>query len=281
MPETAGKLYIVATPIGNLGDISFRAVEILKQCDRIAAEDTRQTRRLLAHYAINRPLMALHEHNEAAAGEEVLRRLREGENIALVSDAGTPLVSDPGYRLVHRCVIEGLIVVPLPGACALIAALSASAMAVDRFTFVGFPPRGREARRTWLESLREIEGTLIFYESCHRIIDCLEDVAGVFPAGRECAIARELTKVHESILKTEVGAIGQLIREQPYLDRGELVVLLQGATRGSGAELDPEHRRLLQILLQECSVKTSAVLAARITGVSRKQLYNAALELKS
>ncbi len=281
MPPT-GKLYIVATPIGNLGDITYRAIETLKQCDLVAAEDTRHTKRLLDRYGIAASLVSLHEHNEIKVIADLLKRLQRGESIAVVSDAGTPLVNDPGYQLVRTVVDSGGAVVSIPGPCALIAGLSVSGLATDRFTFLGFPPRTTTMRKSWFESLLGLSGTLIFYESCHRILACLKDLSEVFPAEREVAVARELTKIHEAVIKTTISELLFLIDEDPNLNRGELIVLVQGATNddNNGHQLEAEHIQLLKTLLQECSVKTSATLAARITGLSRKILYSAALELK-
>ncbi|MGH8475892.1 MAG: 16S rRNA (cytidine(1402)-2'-O)-methyltransferase, partial [Methylococcales bacterium] len=197
MTASKGKLYIVATPIGNLGDLTYRAAEVLGQVALVAAEDTRSTRHLLNHYGISAKLVSLHEHNEHRVRQSLIQEMLAGNSVALVSDAGTPLINDPGFELVEAALENGLCVVPIPGANAIIAALSVAGLATDRFGFYGFPPRSSAARKEWLASLVEQGGTLVFYESCHRIKDFLIDCAEVFPAGRKLVIARELTKIHE------------------------------------------------------------------------------------
>lgn len=275
------KLYVVSTPIGNLADISFRAIETLKRVTLIAAEDTRHTKRLLHHYGIATPMIALHEHNERAMSAELIRRILDGASIALTSDAGTPLVSDPGFPLVHMAKDAGIAVVPIPGACAMIAALSVSGLPTDRFSFEGFAPRNEASRRAWLEKLKSETGTIIFYESSHRIRDCLMAVAEIFPAERPIVIARELTKVHETVVKTAVGNVSRLVDEDPHMQKGEFVILIQGAGENErGDELTLDQQRILKRLLKECSIKTATALAAEITGARKKILYQAALKLQ-
>ncbi|UZR27360.1 16S rRNA (cytidine(1402)-2'-O)-methyltransferase [Methylococcus mesophilus] len=276
-----GVLYLVATPIGNLGDISFRAVEILKAVDLIAAEDTRHSRPLLDRYGINRPLFALHEHNEQQASDRLIDRLQAGQCIALISDAGTPLINDPGFPLVSRARAAGIIVTPVPGACALIAALSASGLSAARFAFEGFAPRTGVARRRSFESLVADERTLVFYEASHRIRDCIADIAVVFPAERRVVVARELTKLHESFLCAPAVDMPALMDGAPENSKGEFVVMIEGAKpEPAQAGPSPEALRVLKLLLEECSVKSAAGIAARITGARREDLYRAALELK-
>ncbi len=278
--NSKGILYLVATPIGNLADFSFRAVETLQAVDFIACEDTRRSRPLLERYGIAKPITSLHEHNEDAASGRLLERVESGESLALISDAGTPLINDPGFPLVRLAVKRGLRVVPIPGACALIAALAASGLPTDRFAFEGFPPRTASARRAYLENLLDDTRTLIFYESSHRVLEFVRDIARVYPADRRLAIARELTKLHETILRCRVADAPALIESDPYMEKGEFVLLLQGApAQGSEDELTPEQTRVLKLLLEECSVKTAVALATKITGARKELAYRTALRL--
>ncbi len=280
MSSTKGKLYIVATPIGNLGDITYRAVDVLKKCSLIAAEDTRQTRHLLGHYSVQTPLISLHEHNENTITSELIQRVCNGDSVAVVSDAGTPLINDPGFILVREARKSGLPVVPIPGPCALIAALSVASLPTDRFRFEGFPPRTSSARKTFFKTLVGAEGTLVFYESCHRIATCLSDLAEIFPSERELIIARELTKIHETIIKTTVVDARRIVEDIPYMQKGEFVVLLQGAQPNKVIRvLEPEQERMLEVILGECSVKTAVALVVKITGLSKKAVYDAALRI--
>jgi len=275
-----GKLYVVATPIGNLADISFRAVEILKQVDLIAAEDTRHVKVLLQHYGITNKLVSLHQHNEDKASSVLLEKLRAGQSIALVSDAGTPLLSDPGMPLVKMVKDAGLDVVPIPGACALIAALSAAGLPVTRFSFEGFLPRTSSARKAFfLEKLIQ-PATWIFYESCHRILASLQDMAEILPLDRQIVIARELTKLHETIVKTSLGNALELVEQNDNMRKGELVVIVDGAVADKKEQIiSSEQEKLLQVLLRECSIKTAVAMAVEITGVRKKFLYQAALAM--
>lgn len=274
-----GILYLVATPIGNLADFTFRAMDILQQVDFIACEDTRHSRPLLDRYDIDKPLTALHEHNEDAASAKLLDRLEKGESMALISDAGTPLINDPGFPLVRQALARGLTVVPVPGACALIAALSASGLTASRFSFEGFPPRTSTARRNWLENLADDARTLIFYESSHRVLDFVIDIAIVFPATRRIVIARELTKLYETIVRCTVSEATALIEAGPFMEKGEFVVLLEGAPQQTKDELTARQIRVLKLLLEECTVKTATALAVKITGARKELLYQAALKL--
>ena len=277
-----GILYLVATPIGNLADMSFRAVEILKQVDFIAAEDTRHSRPLLDRYGIAKPLTALHEHNEDQAAGRLVERLARGESAALISDAGTPLINDPGFPLVRLAREKEIRVVPIPGACALIAALSASGLPTDRFAFEGFPPRTSSSRKTLLKGLTDDPRTIIFYESSHRALEFLRDVAAVFPASRPLVIARELTKFYETILNTTAAGAAELVEADPDMQKGEFVILIAGAPAAHGAQdqLTAEQQKVLEILLEECSVKTAANLCAKITGARKELAYQAALAIK-
>ncbi|NJD07733.1 MAG: 16S rRNA (cytidine(1402)-2'-O)-methyltransferase [Methylococcaceae bacterium] len=280
MPS-GGILYLVATPIGNLDDISARALRILQAVDFIAAEDTRHSRALLDRYGIARPLVALHEHNEDRVAAALLERIAGGESAALISDAGTPLINDPGYPLVSAARARGLTVSPIPGPCALIAALSASGLATDRFAFEGFPPRHSSARRRLLTDLKDDSRTLVFYESSHRILAFCEDIGAVLPNRREVVIARELTKLYETIVTTRAADAAALVRDTPHMEKGEFVVMIAGAEPVvADAGLSAEQERVLRLLLEECSVKTAAALTARITGARRETAYQAALVLK-
>lgn len=280
MLETYGKLYVVATPIGNLADFSQRAIEVLQQVDLIAAEDTRHVTMLLQHYGIVNKLISLHQHNEEKAAPELVEKLKLGMSIALVSDAGTPLLSDPGMPLVKLAKDSGITVHPIPGACALIAALSASGLPVTRFCFEGFLPRTSSARKSFFAERLNLESTWIFYESCHRILATFEDMAEILPLDRQIVVAREITKLHETIVKDSLENLLTLIRADSNMRRGEFVVIVDGATLDKTPQLvSEEQTRLLQILLKECSLKTAVALAVEISGGQKKLLYQAALDL--
>lgn len=278
--KTMGTLYVVATPIGNLGDLSPRAREVLGQVHLIAAEDTRHTGRLLQGFGIGTRLISLHEHNEAARAAELIEVLRGGQSIALVSDAGTPGVSDPGFRLLQAAVQAGVPVSPIPGACAAIAALSAAALPTDSFSFEGFLAAKSTARRTQLQALADDPRTLIFYEAPHRLVECLEDLAGVFGANRPAAVARELTKTFETIYRAPLGELLRQAQGDPDMQRGEIVVLVAGApVKTGGDETAGELQRVLKILLENLPVSQAADMAVKLTGASRNQAYKLALQL--
>ncbi len=273
----SGQLFVVATPIGNLGDLSPRARETLAAVDLIAAEDTRHSRRLLEHFGIHRPLLALHEHNERERCEGLIGRLQAGESVALISDAGTPLISDPGYRLVRAAREAGVPVVPIPGPSALIAALSVAGLPTDRFVFEGFLPAKGQARRNRLRALADEPRTLVFYEAGHRIEAMLADLAASFGGGREAVVARELTKQFEQIEGGPLDHLREWLAADERHRRGEFVVLVAGAPpREAGAG---ETRRVLEILLRELPVKRAAAVAAELTGQRRNELYRLALTL--
>lgn len=274
-------LYIVATPIGNLADLSFRAVEVLRGVAVIAAEDTRHSGRLLRHYGIDTPMLALHDHNEREVTPQLIRRLQQGASVALISDAGTPLVSDPGYRLVREAHAAGISVSPIPGPCALVAALSVAGVPPDRFVFEGFLPRTSAARQALFREWVERPLTLIFYEASHRIAEALADLRLVYPAERPVVIARELTKLHETIVSTTAGGAPALLDNDPQMCRGEFVVLVEGALHAVGGALDATQQRVLRLLLEHCPLRTAADLAAEITGASRKLLYQEALAIRA
>ncbi|HET7673993.1 MAG TPA: 16S rRNA (cytidine(1402)-2'-O)-methyltransferase [Gammaproteobacteria bacterium] len=272
--ERAG-LYVVATPIGNLGDFSVRAQEVLRGVELIAAEDTRVSGRLLAHFGIRTPLIALHEHNERERSEDLLARLREGAAIALISDAGTPLISDPGLPLVRAARAAGIAVYAVPGPCAFVAALSVSGLPTDRFVFEGFLPSRAAARRRRLTELAAEPRTLIFYEAPHRIVDTLTDMADVFGATREAAISRELTKLHETV---HAGPLGDLIAPAQAETRGEWVVVVAGRAQPPSASADIE--RTLEILAAELPLKQAAALTAKLTGAAKNDVYALGLRKK-
>jgi len=278
----AGTLYVVATPIGNLDDIGVRALRVLREVALIAAEDTRHSQRLLQHFGIQTPLAACHEHNERDESGRFLARLQAGEDVALISDAGTPLVSDPGFHLVRQARAAGIRVVPVPGPCALIAALSAAGLPSDRFIFEGFLPARAAGRRARLELLKEESRTLIFYEAPHRILECLEDMQAVFGGGRQAVLARELTKTFETLKGAPLAELCAWVAADSNQQRGECVVLVAGWQAPEGEEaLSAEALRVLDLLLAELPLKRATALAAEITGVRKNLLYQVALERKS
>jgi 16S rRNA (cytidine1402-2'-O)-methyltransferase len=267
-----GTLYVVATPIGNLADLGARARTVLGAVDAICAEDTRHTRQLLNVCGIDTPLLALHEHNEADIAWQLVERLRGGAALALVSDAGTPLVSDPGYRLVREVRAAGLPVSPVPGACAAIAALSVAGIPSDRFCFEGFLPAKGAARRERLAGLAREPRTLVFYESSHRIEESLTDMAAIFGPDREAVLARELTKLFETVLGDQLGTVLERVRADPDQRRGEFVLVVRGAPDDGTAAL-LEGQRLYARLKDMLSPSQAAKLAAELSGAPRKALY--------
>lgn len=275
--DKPGVLYVVATPIGNRADITQRALEVLGNVAQVLAEDTRHSGALLRSLSIATPLLSLHEHNEQAQVDGVLARLREGHDLALISDAGTPLISDPGYRVVRAARHAGIAVVPVPGPSALITALSVAGLPTDRFVFEGFLPAKAAARRAHLQTLAAEPRTLLFYESSHRIQECLADLADVFGAGREAVIARELTKTFEQVQGGSLAELNAWLAADANRQRGEFVVLVAGAPPAQEAEISAEARRVLEILLRELPVKQAAALASDITGVRKNALYQLAL----
>jgi 16S rRNA (cytidine1402-2'-O)-methyltransferase len=274
-------LYVVATPIGNLSDITLRALEVLGAADTVAAEDTRNTRHLLQHHGISEArLLALHQHNERGAAEKVITLLQQGQNVALVTDAGTPAVSDPGAVLVEIVREAGFRVIPIPGASAAVAALSASGLCAPHFLFYGFLPNKSAARRTVLQGLAEHPYTLVFYEAPHRILECTEDLHAVFGNEREIVFAREVTKLFESIHRCKLSDAMAWLNSDPNNQRGEFVLLISGAQEqkeGLGAETE----RTLTTLLQELPLKQAVQLAVKITGANKNELYQRALALKA
>lgn len=273
-----GALYVVATPIGNLGDMTYRAVQILCSVDRIAVEDTRHSAKLFQYYRISTPSTALHEHNERQIAQRIIDNIKDGEVWALISDAGTPVVSDPGYYLIKRAREQGVKIIPLPGANAAIVALCASGMASDRFVFDGFLPAKHTARKNYLQGLKNETRTMIFYESPHRIQDSMRDMVDAFGENRKALFARELTKTYETIEQNTLQALLQWIDSDPHQRKGEMVVIVSGA-EAPADEAALASDRVLQLLLQELSVKQAASLTAKITGEKKNLLYRRALEL--
>ena len=270
--QRSGTLFVVATPIGNLGDFSARGREVLASVAAICAEDTRRSGQLLAHFGIATPLLALHEHNEDAIAQKVVARLLAGDSLALVSDAGTPLVSDPGFRLVRATREAGVQVSPVPGASALVAALSVAGLPSDRFIFEGFLPAKSKARREHLQSLASEPRTLIFYESSHRIEEALDDAVAAFGADRPAVMARELTKLFETVLDGTLAQLSERVRADPDQRKGEFVLLVQGAGEDADAKV-AEGRRVYATLAKHLPPSTAAKLASELSGAPRKALY--------
>lgn len=278
--NNAGTLYIVATPIGNLGDMTPRAVEVLQRVDKIAAEDTRHSGPLLKHYSISKPVISLHNFNERERVENILAALERGESIALISDAGTPLISDPGFHLVRAAKAEGYAVSPIPGACALIAALCAAGLPTDKFIFEGFLPPKNEARKQYLQTLLRENRTIVFYEAPHRLMDTLHSMVEVFGGTRKAVVAREISKVYESIMTEDLQKLADYYDAHQDECRGEIVLLLAGAEAVNDAGVAVHPQDVLAILLQELPLKQAVSLASKITGARRNELYEAALAHK-
>jgi 16S rRNA (cytidine1402-2'-O)-methyltransferase len=277
----SGCLYVVATPIGNLADLGGRAIGILANVDRIVAEDTRHSGKLLQHYAIQTPMNSLHEHNERTVAPALVEQMQAGLSVALISDAGTPLISDPGFNLVRLARESGVPVVPVPGPSAVICALSASGLPTDRFVFEGFLPARPTARRARLEWLQQEPRTLVFYETGHRIVESFADMATILGAQRPAVLARELTKQFETILDGSLGELATVVQQDSNQQKGEMVVLVHGVGRERGDVISPEDEQVLKTLLQELPVRQAAKLTARITGGNRRQLYDRALALRN
>ncbi len=280
MSNESGVLYVVATPIGNLGDISERARDVLKNADLIAAEDTRHSKKLLSHLSISTPLQAYHDHNERSSAAKFLRYLEEGKSIALISDAGTPLLNDPGFQLLKLAHQQHIKVVPVPGPSALVSALSVAGLSADRFVFDGFLPDKQQARIKRLQSLSSEPRTLVFYEAPHRIQACLSDCLQVFGTDRQVCIAREISKYYETIRKDKLPALISWIEADEQQLKGEFVVVIEGADARDLNDMT-EGIRVLKILLQSLSVSEAAAMAAEITGMKKNELYKSALSLKS
>lgn len=280
--EGPGILYIVATPIGNLEDLSPRAEKVLSSVAIVAAEDTRHSGRLLQHLGLRKPMIALHEHNERERVDHVLKELQAGKDLALISDAGTPLISDPGYVVVREARALGIRVSPIPGPCALVTALSAAGLPTDRFLFAGFLPAKRTGRKSALEALKREQSTLVFYESPHRILDTLVDLVAVLGGERELVLGRELTKTFETFYSGSAEDVLAELQADPHGSKGEFVVVVRGAEASGGAGEEPglDVDKLLVLLLAELPVKKVAKIIAELTGGSKNELYQRALELK-
>jgi 16S rRNA (cytidine1402-2'-O)-methyltransferase len=279
--KAQGTLYVVATPIGNLGDITLRAIETLKAVDAIAAEDTRHSSGLLSHFGISKKLIAVHEHNEQQSAEKLVLLLKNGENIALVTDAGTPAVSDPGAIVVKIVREAGIKVVPIPGVSAVVAALSASGITQNGFYFHGFLPASGAARRKVLESLKAQTVTLVLYEAPHRIIECVEDIAKVLGENRQMTFCRELTKTFETIYTCPASRSSAWLQADANQQRGEFVLLIEAAPVVETQEISDEAQRVLKCLLAELPLKQAVALATEITNLKKNDLYELALKLKN
>ncbi len=276
-PESA--LYVLATPIGNVCDVTLRALHVLAIADAVACEDTRNTSHLLTRYGISQTLIAAHEHNEREAAEKIIARLQQGQRIALVSDAGTPAVSDPGARIVEAVRAAGLRVVPLPGPSAAVTALSASGLVNDAFRFVGFLPNKSKQREHALQKLAGDTATLVFYEAPHRIVETIDALLLAFGPERHVVLGRELTKLFETVHRCPLAEAPAWLAEDANRQRGEFVVLVEGAP-AAGDDNDAEAERVLRILLEELPLKQAAGLAAQITGQKKNALYERALQIK-
>jgi 16S rRNA (cytidine1402-2'-O)-methyltransferase len=279
--EKLGSLYVVATPIGNLQDITLRAIEILKKVDRIAAEDTRHSAPLLKHFSITKPSLSMHEFNERERLKIIMEYLQQGESIALISDAGTPLISDPGFHLVREAKRQGINVVTIPGPCAVIAALSVAGLPTDKFTFEGFLPAKPEARRNRLTNLLHEARTMIFYEAPHRLASVLQTMLEVFGSDRKAVVARELTKIHESVLADDLAGLNRYFDSHPQAVKGEIVILIEGINEEESESKEVIPEKVLDILLEELPLKQAATLASKITGERKNVLYEMALAKKS
>ncbi|WP_075187292.1 16S rRNA (cytidine(1402)-2'-O)-methyltransferase [Teredinibacter haidensis] len=281
--NSTNALYIVATPIGNLGDISQRAIDTLNKADIIAAEDTRHSAKLLQHFGIDTRVLPYHDHSNEAQTAKWLQRLQQGENVALISDAGTPLISDPGYRLVRLAREQGIAVIPIPGACAVVAALSAAGLPSDRFSFEGFLPAKNTARFSRLDAVATDSRTLIFYESPHRIQDSITAMAEVFGPDRQVVMAREISKTYETFLSATFAELLQILDTDPNQVRGEMVVMVQGyvAPEKEGDTLSDDVEKMMAVLMDELPLKQAAAIGAKLSGEKKNRLYKWAVENKT
>lgn len=279
MSGKKGRLYVIATPIGNLDDITLRAIKLLQEVDVIAAEDTRHSKTLLRHFGINTPMLPLHEHNEERQVPRLIQKLDDGQSIGLISDAGTPLISDPGFRLVRAAHESGHVPVPVPGASAMLAMLSTAGIPADHFVFEGFPPARSAARRACFEKLAKQTRSLVFYESSHRIMDSLKDMVSVFGTERPCSVGRELTKKYESIYRGSLQSVVDELQADEQQQRGEFVIVVQGADDDSEKDVQAAQG-IMDVLCEELPLSQAASLAARISGVRKKLLYGYGLARK-
>ena len=276
----SGTLYVVATPIGNLADMVPRAVQTLQSVSVIACEDTRHSKKLLEHFSIDTPCIAYHDHTDQRSTNKILTRLGGGEDVALISDAGTPLISDPGYRLVAQARSQGVSVIPIPGACAAISALSVSGLPTDKFRFVGFLAAKTAQRKNVLETLKSVPDTLVFYEAPHRICATLKDLMDVFGSDRIAFMAREITKTFETYIYGTIGELFEKVSADSNQQRGEIVLVLAGNVV-SNDSLSADAEKILKLLIKELPLAKAASLAAKITGGDKKQLYQLALTLQN
>jgi len=275
----SGTLYVVATPIGNLGDMVPRAVEILQSVTAIACEDTRHSKKLLDHFRIDKPLIAYHDHSDKKSSHNILVRLAAGNDIALISDAGTPLISDPGYRLVLAARQQGVTVIPIPGACAAVAALSVAGLPTDKFRFIGFLPARSTQRKKVLQDLVAVPETMVFYEAPHRILETLKDSAEIIGAEHSAFVAREVSKTFETYLFGTLAELINTVAADSNQQRGEIVLILAGS-EGSASTVSVDGEKILRLLLAELPAAKAAALTAKITGGDKKQFYQMALALK-
>jgi 16S rRNA (cytidine1402-2'-O)-methyltransferase len=275
----SGTLYIVATPIGNLGDMVPRAVETLQSVSVIACEDTRHSKKLLDHFSIDKPCVAYHDHADKKSSYQLLKRLAAGEDIALISDAGTPLISDPGYRLVAEARQQDIAVIPIPGACAAVAALSVAGLPTDKFNFIGFLPAKSSQRKTALTGLKSVGETMVCYEAPHRILDTVVDMAEIFGGDRQAFMAREVSKTFETYLQGSLDQLQTIISSDSNQQRGEIVLVISGATKAADS-VAVDAEKVLGLLLKELPITKAASLTAKITGGDKKQLYQLALQLQ-
>ena len=273
-----GILYVVSTPIGNLADMTPRAVTILDQVDIIACEDTRSSKTLLNRFDIKTKCLSYHEHSDERATDVIMEKIQKGENIALISDAGTPLISDPGFKLVSKARALGVSIIPIPGSCAAISALSVSGLNTDAFLFKGFLPRKTEDRKNTLEQIRGYQHTIIFYESPHRVLESIKDMKLILGNKRKIFMAREMTKLFETYFSGTIGELIEFIEKDPSNTKGEIVLIVEKCVEDA-TKLKKDHRRILKLLLSEMSSSKAASIAAKITGENKKLLYNEAIML--
>ena len=273
-----GILYVVSTPIGNLADMTPRAVTILDQVDIIACEDTRSSKTLLNRFDIKTKCLSYHEHSDERATDVIMEKIQKGENIALISDAGTPLISDPGFKLVRKARAFGISIIPIPGSCAAISALSVSGLNTDAFLFKGFLPRKREDRKNTLEQIRDYQHTIIFYESPHRVLESIKDMKLILGNMRKIFMAREMTKLFETYFSGTIGELTEFVEKDPNNTKGEIVLIVEKCGEDV-TKLKKDHRRILKLLLSEMSSSKAASIAAKITGENKKLLYKEAIML--
>ena len=281
MSNLTGKIYVVATPIGNLGDMTARAIEVLNSVDLILAEDTRHSMPLLRHFQIQTKCQAFHEHNEKSVAESICERVAQGESVAIISDAGVPLISDPGFPLVRMAHEQNLPVLTIPGACAAISAISVAGLATDRFSFEGFLPAKSGGKRKVLETLLNESRTMIFYESPRRVVDTLSIMLELFGPERQAVLARELTKLFETVRKAPLSELLEFVEGDSNQVKGEIVLLLEGKVQEDMDEDKEELKRVLTILLEEVSLKQAVSIAMKLNGLKRNQVYPLALEIKN